>query len=38
MKCQSLLSGKKKKNRKNIMNLSSADTAQRVIKVKKDNK
>ena len=33
MKCQILFSGKKKKKKKNIINLSSAELAQRVVKV-----
>ena len=33
MKCQILFSGKKIKNKKNIINLSSAELAQRVVKV-----
>ena len=34
MKCQILFSGK---NKKNIINLSSAENAQRVVKVKSNN-
>ena len=34
MNCQSLFSVKKKKNKKNIINLSSAEYAQRVVKAK----